>query len=378
MSQPTEQRPPQVSLASGIVMFASVLVLVTAWEQVATLGSLETQKAIDTFLAEPPFSSLGLDVQGTRELLRITAMVAAVAACATAILGWYVRRPDRSARLGLTVFAVPVFVAGLPSGGLAGAFVAAGCAMLWMMPAREWFATGRWTPPAPVSKPDPVSRTTPGPGAPGGSSQLGPTQPPPATRPFGTAGAPTSVPPSASAPMPPMPPAPDGWPARPLPAQPGAPQSWQERQLLLHARPGAMVTAFVLTVVMAGGLLALSLLWIALAGLSPDFLMSVLEQQQPELVEDGLTLQQVQGTVYALAGAFVVWCVAALVFAGFAMARRDWARRALMLTAAFSAGGCLVFVLNTVLVLIPATAAVVTVVCLRRIEVRRWFALEPR
>jgi hypothetical protein len=163
-----------------------------------------------------------------------------------------------------------------------------------------------------------------------------------------------------------------------VPAPQGSPPPWQQRQVLLHTRPGAMVTAFVLTVVMAGGLLALSLLWIALAGLSPQVLMSVLEQQQPELVEDGMTLEQVQGTVYAYAGLFVVWCVAALVFAGFAMARRDWARRALMLTAAFSAGGCLVFVLDTVLVLIPAAAAVATVICLRRVEVRRWFALEPR
>jgi hypothetical protein len=32
-------------------MFASVLVLVTAWQQVANLGSLDTQEAIDNFLA---------------------------------------------------------------------------------------------------------------------------------------------------------------------------------------------------------------------------------------------------------------------------------------------------------------------------------------
>ena len=356
MSKPTEQRPPQVSLASGIVMFASVLVLITAWEQVASLGSLETQEAIDSFLSEPPFSSLGLDLAATRDLLRLTSLVAAGAACATAILGWYVRKPDRSARLGLTIFAVPVFVAGVPSGGLAGAFVAAGAAMLWMMPAREWFATGKWTPPTPVSKPAPVSRTTPGAAGLHPTAQPGPGQPPPAARPFGTPG--------------------QSEPARPVPAPQGPPTSLQQRQLL-YTRPGAMVTAFVLTVVMAGGLLALSLLWIALAGISPEFLMSVLEQQQPQLVEDGMTLQQVQGTVYTYAGAFVVWCVAALVFAGFAMARRDWARRALMLTAAFSAGGCLVFVLDTVLVLIPAAAAVATVICLRRIEVRRWFALDP-
>ena len=133
-----------------------------------------------------------------------------------------------------------------------------------------------------------------------------------------------------------------------------------------------------ITVVTAGGLLALSLLWLALAGLSPDFLMEVLEHQQPQLVEDGLTLDQVRTTVVAISAAFIVWCLVALTLAGFAMARRAWARRGLMVSAAFSAGACLALVLNTPLVLIPAAAAVATVVCLRRVEVRRWFSLEVR
>ena len=169
VSTPTEQRPPQVTLASSIVMFASVLVLLGAWERVSTLGSLETQESIRSFLAEPPFSSLGLDVPGASDLLRVLALVAAASACATAILGWYVRKPDRSARLGLSIFAVPVFVSGMTVGGLASSFVAAGAAMLWLTPGREWFATGRWTPPAP--RPEPAardaaaSRRTPSPSA---------------------------------------------------------------------------------------------------------------------------------------------------------------------------------------------------------------------
>jgi hypothetical protein len=139
-----------------------------------------------------------------------------------------------------------------------------------------------------------------------------------------------------------------------------------------------MVAAFVITVVTAGGLLTLSLLWLAIAGFSPDFLRSVLEQQQPEMLDDGLSLEQVRTTVFALAGAFVVWCLVALVLAGFAMARREWARRGLMVSAAFSAGACFALVLNTPLVLIPAAAALATVVCLRRGDVRRWFQLDPR
>jgi hypothetical protein len=347
VSTSTEQRPPQVTLASGIVMFASVLVLLTAFESITTLGSLETQESIRSYLAEPPFSSLGLDAQGAAELLRLTMIVAAVSACATAILGWYVRKPDTSARLALSIFAVPVFVSGMAVGGLAGSFVAAGTAMLWLAPGREWFTTGRWTPPAP--KPDPVARD----GAPRRT-------PPPAAPP---------VPgPSGQAPPPPGPA------YSPYAAAPSWPHHGHDQ---LHTRPAAMVAAFVITVVMAGGLLALSLLWVAIAGLSPEFLRSVLEQQ-PEMFDEGLTFDQVRETVLAFAGAFIVWCVVALVLAGFAMARRDWARRGLMVVAAFSAVGCMFFVLVNPLVVLPAMAAVATVVCLRRVEVRRWFALEAR
>jgi hypothetical protein len=393
VSQPTTHRPPQVSLASGIVMFSSVVVLLTAWERVTSLRSLETQEAIRDVLAEAPFTSLGLTVSSTTELLRVSCMVAAACACATAILGWYVRKPDRSSRLALTLFAVVVFLTGIPAGGLAGSFVAAGAAMLWMHPAREWFATGRWTPPDPVpttkdrgpagrdaSGPaDPWGRPpadSGGPSAPSsGPSATSPSVPPPASRPFGEPAAPTQ---HAPADRPAESPYGQAHPQhQPAPAPYAThPADWQ-RQQLLRARPGAMVAAFVITVVTAGGLLALSLLWLAIAGFSPDFLRTVLEQQQPELLDDGLSLQQVRTTVYALAGLFVVWCVVALVLAGFAMARREWARRGLMVSAAFSAGACFALVLNTPLVLLPAAAALATVLCLRRVEVRRWFQLDP-
>lgn len=357
VSTSTEQRPPQVTLASGIVMVASVVVLLSAWQRVTTLGSLETQEAVSAFLAEPPLSTVGLDVSGVTQLLRISAMVAAASACATAILGWYVRRPDRAARIGLTIFAVPVFVSGMSVGGLAGSFVAAGTVMLWLAPGREWFATGRWTPPAPP--PDPAARDA----APDAARDAAPRRTPP--------------PAASREPEPQQPPAWQQRPGAPVSPYDQRARQHQQHQQLIHARPAAMVAAFVITVVMAGGLLAMSLLWVAIAGLSPEFLRSVLEQQ-PEMFDEGLSFEQVRGTVLAFAGAFIVWCVVALVLAGFAMARRDWARRGLMVIAAFSALGCLFFVLDTPLVVLPAAAGIATIVCLRRVEVRRWFALEPR
>ncbi|UFN42630.1 hypothetical protein [Nocardioides okcheonensis] len=161
------------------------------------------------------------------------------------------------------------------------------------------------------------------------------------------------------------------------------PQPWQPPQAqrplarpVPLLRPGAVVTAFVLTVVMAGGLLALSVMWIAMVGLSPDLVTRLIDEQQPELAEAGLSAADVRGMMLALAGGFVLWCSVALVLAGFLMARRDWARRGLMVVAALSAGASLALLGSTTLVLVPAVAALVTVALLRRVEVRRWFSLE--
>lgn len=354
VSQPTKQRPPQVSLASGLVMFSSVVVLLTAWERVTSLRSLETQEAIRDVLAEAPFTSLGLTVSSTTDLLRVSCMVAAACACATAILGWYVRKPDRSSRLALTLIAVVVFLTGIPAGGLAGSFVAAGAAMLWMHPAREWFATGRWTPPPP-REPAP-SRSAPSRHA------------SPATR-SGQAFPP--FPPTSAGPRPAASPYGEH---RPAPVHPPHRRPGTRQGAVL--RPGAVVTAFVLTVVMAGGLLALSVMWIAIAGLAPDLLARMVDEQQPDLTDAGLTVDELRGMMLGLAGGFIVWCSVALVLAGFVMARRDWARKGLMAVAALSAGACLALLPSTVLVVVPAVAAVVTVVCLRRVEVRRWFSVE--
>jgi hypothetical protein len=314
-------------------MFSSALVLLTAWERLSSLGSLDTRNGIEDLLAEPAMDGLGLDVEGVTQILYVSGVIAAVCAVATAILGYYVLKPDTSSRRAITILAVPLFVTGLTAGGFAASFVAAGAAMLWMQPAREWFATGKWTPPSPPAAAEPSRRTTWGAAA------------PPADRPA----------------------------AQPLqqqPVHPAAPRS-------LHHRPRPLIAAFVLTVVTAGGVLVISVLSMALVGLSPDLIMTELERQRPELVEDGLTLAQLRFSTFVSGGVAILWCSAALAFAGFAMARRAWARRALMIIAAFSAGACLLVSLSAPFLVVPAIAAMATVACLGRIEVRRWFAPEP-
>jgi hypothetical protein len=371
VSTSTEQRPPQVTLASTIVMVASALALLGAWERISALGSLETQEAIRALLADAPYDQLDVGVSGVTETMRVASMVAAAAACATGILGFYVRKPDRSARLWLTVFAVPVVVGGLvstlPVGvSLSEPFVAAGAAMLWMVPAREWFATGRWTPPAPVEKPDASRRTTPGAGS---SDPRAPFVPPPASRPFGEAPAPQQNP--YGQPLTP--------PQGQLPPQPGypPPPGWQPHPVA-PPRPQALVTAFVITLVTAGGLLAIALMFLGVAANSVDLLMTELERQQPDLMDNGMTAGEMRSTLIGSGIGFLVWSAVALVLAGFAMARREWARRGLIVSAGTSAVLCVVGALAAPVVLLPAAAAIATVVCLRRVEVRQWFSLGVR
>ena len=337
-------------MAAGVVMFSSVLVLLTAFERLAGLGSLDTRNGVEDMLAEPTIGRLGLDFDGAIQILYVSGVIAALCASATAILGWYVLKPDTSARRAISILAVPLFVTGLTAGGFAASFVAAGAAMLWMQPAREWFATGTWTPPPPpASAAAEATRRTP---------WTPPTQVSPGSgeRPGTEAFQQPQL-----APQPPV-------------EHPAHAPAGQQ----LHDRPRAMVAAFVLTVVTAGAVLVVSVLSLAVVGLSPDLIMTELERQQPELVADGFTTDQLRVSTYISAGVAIVWCSVALAFAGFAMARRAWARRGLMITAAFSAGACLLVALSAPFLVVPAVAAMATVACLGRTEVRRWFAPVPR
>ncbi len=345
MSQPTAQRPPQVTMAAGVVIFSSVLVLLTAGESVSRIRSLGTREAVQETLAQSPYSGLGLSTDGVLDIYYVVGVVAALCAVATGILGWYVTKPDLAARRALTIVAVPLFVTGLLAGGFAASFVAAGTALLWMQPAREWFATGKWTPPTPPA-PAPTDS---------------PARPPvhePATRQ-------DSPDVSSAALAPPLHPPTFG--SQPLPPD-----------LPIHIRPPAVITAFVLTVVMAGGALLMALTALAYVALSPELFLSKMEQQQPEAVQEWLTVARLQTMSYALAAALIVWAGAALVFAGFMMARRSWARVALMVTAAFSASACVLLAFSGPVMLFPAMAALATAWSLGRHEVRRWFAAEPR
>lgn len=356
MTETALPRPRQVTLAGWLIMAGSVLVVVSVFERLTTLNSLETREAIDRFLAEPPGRGSGLDTETVLSAVRALAMVAGGCAAAAAILGYHVLKRSRGARLGVTVLAVPLFVSGMVAGGFLSSLVAGAAVLLWMEPARDWFA-GRpaRTPPRPEQAPRPRPGPAPSPpdAAPRGAPPT-PTAPPPAgpgpTHGFG------SVPPDPAARA-------ATWPVPP----PGVP-------LGRPRRPDTVVWACVLTWVFSG----LAVLFMGLGALvlaaSPDLVFDELRRQNPELLRDGFTEGTITTLTYVSAAVTLVWCAVASVLAGLLVRHVRWARTALLVvvgaTGAFSLAGSF----QAVVLVVPLLACVAVFSLLLRPEVRHWIS----
>lgn len=331
-------RPRQVTMAGWMIMGGSILVVATVFETITSLNTLETREAVSQFLSEPPGQGLGLDVSGALLVLQTVSMVAAGCAAVAAVLGFHVLRRNRSARLGVTVVAVPLFFTGMVTGGFLSSVVAASALLLWLEPSRNWF--------------DGV----PPPKTPERSAAVWPPPPPEA---------PPSAPPAQQAPATaPRPHQGFGRPAASPPVGGSQPEG----------RPAAVMWACVLTWVISGTaavLMALSALVIAL---QPELILEELRRQNPDLGDQGLTDRAVQVATYVTAGVTVVWALVAVVLAVFVLRRAGWARVALLASAAGAGAACLVASLSSVLMVLPAFGCAVTFSLLLRPEVRAWFA----
>ena len=340
MSEPVP-RPAWVSMAAWMIMGGSVLMIATVFETITNLNTLETREAVTQFLSEPPGEGLGLDVPGALVVLRTVSMVAAGCATVAAVLGFHVLRRNRSARLGLTVLAVPIFLTGAATGGFLSTVVAVSTLLLWLEPSRNWFDGVR-----PRAAPERASTGWPP-----------PPQPPP-SRP--------------SAPPPEQAPAPRPHQGFGTPAASAAPSAVGVGRP--ERRPVAVMWACVLTWVLSGTaavMMALSALVIAL---QPDLVLEELRRQDPDLGSQGVTDRAVQVATYVTAGVTVVWALVAVVLAVLVLRRTGWARIALLASAASAGLVCLVASLGSVLMVLPAFGCAVTFSLLLRPEVRAWFA----
>lgn len=355
-------RPRQVTFSGWSIVAGSVLTIMFAFDRVAGLGSLEAQESAADFISTPPGEGLGLSVQDVETAIRAMCLVAGGTAAATAILGWQAMQPSRSARLILSVLAPILFIAGLTSGGLFSALVAAGVAMLWLQPARDWFNNK-----APVR-----DRAT-------AESMSGGTPYPPVV-------APTDPEVSSDHPVAPPPPAGSSWDLpHPAPAeggratmtdmseQPynpyGAPVDSGPRK-----RPGN-VTAAAITTIVASGItfagLVVSMIYIVSS--RADFIVQLDEELSTNDAYQDISPDAVANVAIGFLGVLALWCLIAIVLAVATMRGSNGARITLVVSASLSA---LVSLLGALVILPLAItiASIATVVLLFTGGAGEWFA----
>ena len=328
MTDPNDGRPRQVTLAGWLLMAGSVLVVALVFQRLAGLHTLESRVAVEKFLAEPPGSALGTDVDSVITLIRTLAMVTAGCATAAGILGYQVLRRSRSARTAVTVLAVPLFLAGMVTGGFLSSVVAASAVILWMQPARSWFDG--------TTPPDPRAVRAAVPAAPP-SASAAPTWPPPVA-----------------------PPAAGVWP----PPHPAA----------CDRRPGAVLWACVLTWVFTGltmvGLVASA---VALA-VDRDELLDQIHRDNPQLRAQGVSDDLLVAGTYVLIAGVLLWCVGVAGVAVLTFRRVAWARIVLVVSAAVCGVLCLLgTVAGGFLLVVPLMAALLTLGLLLRPDTAPWF-----
>lgn len=369
-----------------------MIVLLGAFEAMSTLRTMETREMLERFLSEPPGSALGLDFEGARRMRHVAILVLAASAAAAAILGWFALRRDRVARIALSVLAVPLFVAGSIAGGFASAVVTVSIVMLWLEPARSWFA-GRPLPER-FRLPREGGRTDERPARPGGgaSPYLPPHQPGrPSAGGWGTPGAggtpgpgdgPTQAPwgrPGAEQP-PAQQPAQQPW-GPPHGQQPApyqgfgsAPQGpWGYGAAPAHRPTGVLVACIVTWV--ASGLAALGMIasTVVLAA-DPGGVLAELTELEPALADQGVTTELLVGLMVTVTIVVVAWSIASSVFAFYALRRAGWARIALIVSAGVAVGLGLLMALSAPPLLFFVAAAGATVGLLLNRDVSRWYA----
>ncbi|MBB3090694.1 hypothetical protein [Nocardioides albus] len=350
MSETKLPRPGQATLAGWLIVLGSLLTVVGAWDQISGLRSLDTRERVEKVLAEPPLAGSGIELDNILDLMHIMALVTGAMAAAAVILGWHVLQRNKQARLALTVIAAPLFLAGMFGGGFWSTLAAVAVVLLWMSPTRDWFDG--------VSPAKPEARDS---GDPDQTSYVAPPRPEAATDPAGSSDATTGAVRLSENQPPPW----TGAIAQPANAAP-------------KRRPGAMTAAAVLTWIGSGFTALMMLASAVTATANPDLILEQLRAQAKgdEAMQEMASLYTTDIVVAsAWAGAILVGlvCLAAAVFAFFAIRRHSWARIALMISAAVSGLSLLLFALAFPPAVVLFGAAVATFSFLLRPEVAAWF-----
>src|SRR4051794_38636158 len=178
-------RPREVTIAGWTVAVASTMLVVTVFDTMARLHSVDTRDSLTRALGAGSAKDFGISLTDALGVMRGALFVAGVAAVVTGILAVFVLQRHATARIVLTVAAVPVVLTAPFSGGFLGLLVGGSAALLWSRPARDWFAGRAPARPAverlaPRSPLRPLQQPGPPPGAP--PPRPGNPPPPPGAR----------------------------------------------------------------------------------------------------------------------------------------------------------------------------------------------------
>lgn len=346
-------RPRQVTVGGWVVAIASVVLVVTVFDTMANLHSVDTRDKLTKALTTGSLKDLGISVADAITVIRAGLFVAGVAAAVTGILGIFVLQRHASARLVLTAAAVPVVLTAPVAGGFLAVMIGAATGLLWTRPARDWFA-GR-----PVTQPESVSRES-------GWRSPPAAQPPPPLAP------PSSSPPSSASPPPPPPPMP-GWgqqpsgpavrTAPPGPAYPPVP--WPQQRLAPVPVRVACVLTWVFSLLTAG----LYVLLVAVIAVDRGEVLDRL-RDNATIRDSSLSDSELIGVLVAMSALVILWCLAASLLALLTWRRHAWAWVLLLV----SVGAASFVALVGFPYALPNLAACVTAfVLLLRPSVRAWF-----
>ena len=139
-------------MAGWVAIIGSALMVLTLFDSVGRLRSLEFRNSVDEFLSTPPGSGLGLEIGQVVEIMRYLMFFSGAAAAAATVLAIYVLQRNNAARIGFTIAAVGIMLTAPVSGGFLPVMIAFSAILLWSRPARDWFA-GR-----PVTQTGPFGR----------------------------------------------------------------------------------------------------------------------------------------------------------------------------------------------------------------------------
>lgn len=354
-------RPPQVTIGGWVIAVASAMLVARVYDGVAGLRSVDTRDALTKALSTGVAKGLDLSVADALSVLRVGLYVAGVAAVVTGILGIFVLQRHATARVVLTVAAVPIVLTAPLAGGFLGLVIGGATVLLWSPPARDWFAGRSPRRPLPRSvqaPPDTPTSTPPhltaptAPPAPDGSG--GPTPPP--TPGWGAPGSVATA--ATGSPYAPTHPA-----SYPPPAVPWGPRGLRE------PAPVQVRVACILTWVFAGltgGLYTL----VAVAIAADRGAVLDLLHDNPSVRDANLTDTALIAVVVAVSALLVLWCLAAVVLAMLTWRRHAWAWILLLVSSGATTLACLLVLPFSVANLIGAVTAFVL---LLRPPVRAWF-----